>query len=261
MKNIFQKALISFVLIGATAPLVLAQQACKRDKGTNALVTADGLPCVNTIVTSLPFLRIVPDARSGAMGDVGLAISPDANTMHFNPSKLAFAEKDMGLSATYTPWLRALGLNDVYLAYLSGYKNIDKRQTIGVSLRYFSLGKIDFTDETGTGTGSDNPNELELNVAYARKFSPNFSGALSLKYIYSRLAGVGQRVGTNGPEIRPVNAVAADLSFTYRKAIKISDQKANLCIGSAITNIGPKVTYTGTASEKADFIPDRKSVV
>src|SRR5688500_11698100 len=77
---------------------------------------------VNTITTAVPFLRISPDARSGAMGDVGVAISPDANSMHWNPSKYAFIEKDMGFGASFTPWLRALNIGDIYLAYLSGFK-------------------------------------------------------------------------------------------------------------------------------------------
>ncbi len=218
-----------------------------------ALVRPDGSPCVNTIVTSLPFLRIVADARSGAMGDAGLAISGDANAMHFNPSKLVFAEKDMGVSATFTPWLRALGLQDVYLAYLTGYKAIDKRQTVGMSVRYFSLGSIQYTDEQGQNIGDDRPNEFEISAAYSRKLSENFSAGLSLKYLYSRLAN-GQTVGGN--PITPYSGVAADLSFTYRKPLTINERKANLTIAGAVHNIGQKVSYTNAGgNENRDFIP------
>jgi len=92
----------------------------------------------NAVTSAVPFLRIVPDARGGAMGDVGIATSVDPNGMHYNPSKLAFADKNVSISATYTPWMRNLGLNDVYLADLSGYYRLDKFQAVGGSLRYFS---------------------------------------------------------------------------------------------------------------------------
>ena len=109
--------------------------------------SADGSDCNGTIITAVPFLRIVPDARFGGMGDVGIAMEADPNSMHFNSANLAFAQKDLSVSATFTPWLRALGLNDVFLAYLSGYKHIDYQQTIGASLRFFSLGQIQYTDD------------------------------------------------------------------------------------------------------------------
>ena len=96
--------------------------------------------------------------------------------MALNASKLANVENDLSISATYTPWLRALGLQDVYLAYLAGYKKIDDLQSIGMSLRYFSLGTISFTDENGQPLGTGKPNEFEIAIAYARKLSPKFIG-------------------------------------------------------------------------------------
>ena len=123
-------------------------------------------PDLNTITTAVPFLLISPDSRSGAMGDVGVAISPDANAIHWNPAKLVFIDEnnDMGFSMSYSPWLRAL-VNDINLAYLSGYKRIDRLSTIGASLRYFSLGNITFTDINGTELRDFKPNEFALNVA------------------------------------------------------------------------------------------------
>lgn len=208
---------------------------------------------VNTISTAVPFLRIVADARSGAMGDVGLAISPDANAMHFNASKLAFADKDFSISATYTPWLRALGLQDVYLAYLTGYKRLDKIQTMGFGLRFFSLGSIQFTDDRGNALQTERPTELEASLAYSRALGENFSAGLTMKYIYSRLAN-GE---INGQVIKPGNAVAADLSFTARKPMDNVGNGSLLTIGAAITNLGTKISYT---SNNRDFIPTNLGV-
>lgn len=101
---------------------------------------------INTITTAVPFLQIAPDSRAGGMGDYGVATSPDANSIHWNAAKLAFVEKNVGFSISYTPWLRAL-VNDINLAYISGYKKLKDDQAIAGSLRYFSLGNIDFTND------------------------------------------------------------------------------------------------------------------
>lgn len=226
-----------------------AQCVLKFINGTQQLVQPDGSPCSNTIITAVPFLRIIPDARFGAMGDAGIALAPDPNSMHFNSSNLAFGEKDFSLSATYTPWLRALGLNDVFLAYLSAYKHIDDRQTIGGALRYFSLGQIQYTDEQGNALQMVRPRELELSVAYARKMGKNFSTSLALKYIFSSL-GSG---AVNGDILTPAHAFAADVSFTYRKPLKIAEKNAMLNFGLVFSNLGSKVSYTKSANR--DYIP------
>ena len=107
---------------------------------------------LNTITTSVPFLTIAPDSRSGGMGDVGAATTPDANSMHWNPSKYAFTEKKMGMAVCYTPWLRSL-VPDISLSYLAGYYKLNKNQTVASSLRYFSLGDITFTDASNNNIG------------------------------------------------------------------------------------------------------------
>ncbi len=205
--------------------------------------------CPNAIISAVPFLRIVPDARSAAMGDAGIASSADANSMHHNASKLAFIDSDIGLSASYSPWLRALGLQDVYLAYLSGYKRVGENQTLGMSLRFFALGDLQFTDINGLSLGQGKPNEFEVAFAYARKLSPYFSAGLTGKFIYSNLAG-GQQI--ENVDIVAATAGAVDISFTYQKPISIASG-GTLRLGAAITNIGSKISYT--KSEFKDFIP------
>ncbi|MFK7933103.1 MAG: type IX secretion system outer membrane channel protein PorV [Saprospiraceae bacterium] len=236
-------ALLSFVTFEVSAQCIL-------DENTGGYITADGRPCTNSVVSAVPFLRIVADARSGAMGDAGIAISPDANSMQFNDSNLAFSEKDFEMSATYTPWMRALGLQDVYLAYLSGYKKIDKLQTVGVSLRYFSLGSIGFTDPNGEPLGTGRPNEFEVKGTYARQLTDKFSAAIGGKFIYSNLAA-GQIV--NGEEIKPGIAGAADISFTYKTELDLGSSNADLVIGAAVTNLGSKITYTNDVTK--DYLP------
>ena len=142
----------------------------------------------NPITTAVPFLTITPDSRHGAMGDVGAATSPDANAQYWNPSKLAFTDEKFGLSLSFTPWLRQL-VSDVNLAYLSGYMKLNSQQTIGASLRYFSMGEIMLTDQNGTSLANVKPNEFALDVSYSRKLSEYFSGSVALRYIHSDLSG------------------------------------------------------------------------
>ena len=216
---------------------------------TGQLCNTQAEDCPNAIITAVPFLRIVPDARSGALGDGGIAISADPNAMHFNASKLAFAEEDFAISASYSPWLQSLGLQDVYLAYLSGYKKLGDNQAIGASLRFFSLGELQFTDINGLPLGQGNPNEFEVAVAYTRKLSENFSAGLTGKFIYSNLAS-GQQI--DNIDIVAATAGAVDISFTYQTPVNIG-AGSTVRIGTAITNIGSKVSYT--KSEFKDFIP------
>jgi hypothetical protein len=247
MKHFFQ---LGGVILGLTLfsiQLVNAQCYLGED---GRYYNLDGTPCTNTVVSAVPFLRIISDARSGAMGDAGIAVSADPNAMHFNASKLVFSDQSLGLAATYTPWLRSIGLNDVYLAYLTGFKKIDDLQTVGFGLRYFSLGSIQFTDPNGTPLNTGRPNEFELSGAYARKLSEKLSAAVTGKFIYSNLAA-GNIV--NGEVIEPGIAGAADFSMTYKTPIKVSKGESDLTIGLAITNIGSKITYTNSLFR--DFLP------
>jgi hypothetical protein len=214
-----------------------------------------GERCANAVTSAVPFLRITPDARGGALGDIGIATSADPNGMHYNPSKLAFANKNVSIAATYTPWMRNLGLNDVYLAYLAGYVKLDSRQAVGFALRYFALGNIDFTDENGQSLGSGNPNEFDVTVAYSRKLSDKLAAGIGAKFIYSNLAS-GRFV--EGNEIRPGIAGAADVSLTYKTPLKILPQKSDLTIGVAVSNLGSKITYTNSINR--DFIPTNLGV-
>ena len=242
--------LLTLLVFLSTITVSFSQTGCVYNVERDRWEDPAGNPCINTVVSAVPFLRIIPDARSGAMGDVGIAISPDPNAMHFNASKLAFVEKDLSISATYTPWLRSLGLNDVYMAYLSGYKQLDELQTVGLSLRYFSMGDIQFTNENGEPIGNGRPNEFEITGAYARKLGENFSAALSAKFIYSNLAS-GQTVG--GVIINPGTAGAADISMTYRIPLDDANDPSSVTIGLALSNIGTKITYTESINR--DFIP------
>jgi hypothetical protein len=230
---------LSFLLI---ASLSVSNQVYSQNPQTNERI--------NPITTAVPFLLIAPDSRAGGMGDIGIATSPDANSMRWNAAKLAFSEKEMGFSLSYIPWLRQL-VNDINLSYLSGFKKIDKDQTIGASLFYSSLGQVTFTDEQGLTIGDFRPHEFAFDVSYARRLAEKLSGGVALRYIYSNLT-LGQFV--QGAQTKPGMSIAGDVTLYYQnKDIELGKIPAEYAFGVAFRNIGSKMSYSET--ERRDFIP------
>lgn len=238
---------VPVVLLGAM-PFAAFAQPC------DPQFQAAGQQCgdqLNTITTAVPFLMISPDSRAGGMGDAGVAVSPDVNAIHWNPSKLAFAENDGEFSMSYSPWLRNL-VPDMSLAYLAGYKRLsNKRSAVGGSLRYFNLGSILFTDINGATIRDFKPAEFAVDVAFAQQFGDNFSGGVAIRYINSNLTG---GISVQGANSKAGQSVAADVSFYYRKPeIVMGDMEGTFAMGMNISNIGAKMSYTETAAQ--DFIP------
>tara|TARA_Y100000994_G_scaffold245103_1_gene246145 strand:- start:1112 stop:2299 length:1188 start_codon:yes stop_codon:yes gene_type:complete len=204
---------------------------------------------LNTITTAVPFLLISPDSRAGGMGDVGVATSPDANSLHWNPAKYSFIDQEVGFAVSYVPWLRNL-VPDINLSYISGYKKLNKNEVVAMELRYFTLGDITFTDVIGNNLGQYKPSEFALGSSYSRKLSDQFSLAISARYIYSNLTG-GQSAG--GIATNAGQSIAADVAGYYVKDIRIAKKDMELAFGANISNIGNKISYTETSTR--DFIP------
>ncbi|HLA53600.1 MAG TPA: type IX secretion system outer membrane channel protein PorV [Flavitalea sp.] len=204
---------------------------------------------INVVTTAVPFLRISPDARAGGMGDLGLATSADANSGFYNLSKTPFAKSPYGVGLTYTPWLKELGLNDVYLLSFAGYYKLDELQALSASIRYFSLGNIQFTDGAGNDFGSGRPREFGIDAGYSRKLSETMSLGIALRYIHSNL--VGGDFADQGSVYQAGNTVAGDISYYYNGA---NAGGQGWSFGAVLSNLGGKIGYTKDATQK-DFIP------
>lgn len=211
---------------------------------SNAQVTIGGTQTngseANNIITAVPFMLITPDARAGAMGDAGVAIPGDVNSASINPAKLAFLDKPYGFSISYSPWLKSL-VPDINLAYLGGFYKLDDRNTIGASLRYFSLGQIQLTDINQQDLGISSPNELAFDVTFARTFGNEFSLGSSVRYIYSNLAS-GQFSSTG--QVHAGNALAVDIAGLYKTSTTMFGKNTILSAGANISNIGTKMSYS-----------------
>lgn len=215
----------------------------------NIPVTAQEDDPYNVIQTAVPFLSIAPDSRAGALGDAGVATSPDIFSMHWNPAKYAFIDGNGGFGMSYSPWLRAL-VPDINLAYLTGYYRLDSRQVFAGSLMYSSLGEIQFTNDYGEYQNTFNPNEFSVDLAYSRLFSQHWSGGVALRFIYSNITG-GMLVG--GTETKAGTAYAADVSAYYTNDLKLGSKTGEISAGLNLSNIGSKMSYTSDVDP--DFIP------
>jgi hypothetical protein len=205
---------------------------------------------IQAITTAVPFLMIAPDSRSGALGEAGVAITDNPNATHWNLSGLAFTEKKFGVGLSYTPWLRQL-VPDINLSYLSGFYNLGERAgVIAASIRYFTLGKIEFTDENAVKYGEFNANEFAIDAGYTRKVTDNFSAGVQLRFIYSNLAA-NARVGSF--DTKPGTSIAGDINMLYTKDFTAGSTPLTFNWGLNISNIGAKISYTN--SNNRDFIP------
>ena len=207
---------------------------------------------VNVVTTAVPFLRISGDSRSGGMGDVGIALNGDANAAQLNGARMGFVENDYGVGLSFTPWLQSL-VNDIYLTNLTGYYRIKEVQTVHASLRYFSLGNVQYTDESGANTIQVHPNEFYIDAGYARKLGKIASIDATLRFIYSQIA---PNAGTNTESVKAGLAGAADISVMVDKVFD-NKGKGNLqhelLWGLCLSNIGSKMTYTSNTTK--DFLP------
>ena len=230
-------SILSFIVVSLSSLTLFAQTTPPNIVGQN--------DDRRVITTAVPFLGITPDARAGAMGDVGVATSPDANSIHWNPAKLVFIDYNMGFSLSYSPWLSRI-INDMSLSYLSGYYKISKEQAVAVSLRYFDLGDIFFTDANNIQQGRFNPKEMAIDATYSRKLSEELALGVTARYVHSNLTG---NFSSSTIEAKPGNTASVDIAVYYIKEF----QNSNLSFGGNISNIGAKLSYSNEANK--DFIP------
>ena len=200
------------------------------------------------IQTAVPFLRISPEARSGAMGDVGLAISPDANSVFWNSAKLPFAEENGGISLAYTPWLANLDVNDLHLINAAWYTKLDDDQAISAAVKYFSLGETEFRNTANDPSYKENPQEFAIQGGYSRKLSEVSGIGVNLKYIHSDLA---RNQGAANAKVG--SAVAGDVNYYFDP---LAGETADWAFAASLSNLGSKISYIEDASEnEKDFLP------
>ena len=197
----------------------------------------------NPVTTSVTSQSIAPDARSAGMGDVGAATDPDVVSQYWNPAKYPFNISRAGVAINYTPWLRQL-VSDIDLAYVAGYYRIGDYSAVSASLRYFSLGEVQMSDNEYL---TINPYEMSFDVAYSLMLSEHFSLGAAVRWMYSDLTY------DFTSDTAPGSAFAADLSCYYQNYLNIGQRECQLGLGLNISNIGSKISFGG--DNNSEFIP------
>ena len=227
------------IIVGVLSCLSLGVKAADDDDTKEKLFNP-----VNYAVISQ---TIAPDARGGGLGDVGAATDPDVNSQYWNPAKYPFNISRAGVSLNFTPWLRSL-VNDMNLAYLSGYYRIGDYSAVSASLRYFNMGEV-YTEnpEANSNAMTINPYEMSLDVAYSLMLSEKFSLAAAIRWIYSDMRFDYKE------DSSPASAFAADIAAYYQNYVVIGQRECQLGVGLNISNIGSKITFSG--EEYSEFLP------
>lgn len=201
------------------------------------------------VTTAVPFLTIASDARSSAMGDVGIASSPDVFSQYWNPAKYAFSEVYSGVGISYSPWLGDL-VKDIFIGNVVGFYKIDDQSAVGSSFRYFNLGEVQMTTIDAADNGILKPNEFSFDVSYSLMLDDRFSMAVAIRYIRSSIAN-----GPDNPGSKVGQSVAVDIAGYYKsKEVRFGGFDGSWSLGWNISNIGPKISYTD-ASTNNNFLP------
>lgn len=208
----------------------------------------------NPVLTGAPFLRVSPDARAGALGDMGAATSTDAFSQYWNPAKYAFSKSYSGIALSYTPYMSSI-TDDVFLLNASFFTFLgsEERSTLSASLYYFNIGEINLTGIVGTDIvdmGTAKPNEFSFDVSYGLRLSDTYSMAVTGRFIRSDLFNNIDNAG-----VQPANTFAVDVSGFYqtpRHSWNSFEGRARA--GFNISNIGPKLDYSNS-EDNAAYLP------
>lgn len=198
------------------------------------------------VLTGAPILSITPDARSAGMGEVGLTTTADAHSIYHNISKLAFINKEWGVSFVYTPWLSEV-TRDINLSTLTGYYSWGNtgriNHALSASVRYFHIGEaMAFQRETLIPL-TIVPYELAMDLGYSIALNKHWALGASLRYLKSDYNySVDDIKGV-------VNNFLVDISATYQTDISLpNEMKGVLRSAIAFNNVGNKMSYDGGRS-------------
>lgn len=205
------------------------------------------------VVTLAPFLDINTNTRLTGFGEVGVVSSSFyKNTgVYQNPALISKNSQFAGFDITYMPWLTNL-TDQLNITSTAGYFALDSSNALALNFTCFNLGHLTLTDEFGVFQDEKHFYEYYLKLGYKYSLNSIFSTGIAIKYFRSNLV-------SDISNYRPVNAFAVDIGFNYDKTYELHHNSLlNTSAGLAVTNFGPKVSYTDD-SEKS-FLPAKLSL-
>ncbi|MDM1045741.1 type IX secretion system outer membrane channel protein PorV [Myroides sp. 1354] len=204
---------------------------------------------MHPITTGVPFLTIAADARSAAMGDMGVATTTDAFSQQHNASKYAFALKDQGFALSYTPYMSKIS-SGMSLAQANYYNKFNERSAFSVGFRYFGMGEVTYREDYNSIGATYKPSEFAIDASYALKLSEKFGMAVTGRFINSNL----KLPDTGDGDASSASTFAVDISGFYQSdRMAFSDFDGRWRFGFNLQNLGPKISYSDKPT--GDFLP------
>ncbi len=202
----------------------------------------------NPIITAFPSLWIANSSRGLAMGDCGIASATDNQQLFYNAAKTAFTQNFHQVGISYTPWLAAIS-NDSRFMNVNYLANTSNSSAFGISLSYLRLGEMSTRDNNGAVIAQFKSSEFSILGSYALQLSSNASFAVGLRFLASQPGQSYDPVNFTSSQ-KSIFTASADIS--YYKRLNLGEGNT-LEIGTAVTNIGPKVTMQG--GDQKTFLP------
>jgi hypothetical protein len=116
---------------------------------------------------------------------------------------------------------------------------LDERSAFAVSLKYFSLGDIEFVADEFSTALIQRPNELKIDASYSLRLTDQFGMSVAMNYLRSDL----KLQGVDG-DPSPASTFGVDISGYYQSEEEAySDYNGRWRLGFAIQNLGPKFKY------------------
>lgn len=194
------------------------------------------------------FLMIEPDSRSAGMGNAGVALSDNANSIFWNPAALAH-QQGTEAALTHSNWLPEFNAG-LFYEYLVAKHHIPNWGTVGAHVTYLFLGEHEYRDAQNTPLGTFKSYDLAAGVSYGFNVSDNFALGTGVRLIYSSLA----RVDVGAQKTNPGVSAGFDLAGLYTTPrIGLGSMDLTYRVGFNLANMGPKIQYSDRG--QADPIP------
>jgi len=179
---------------------------------------------------------------------IGIDVENNELLMASDEKIVLKAQAHKELTFMHVKWLPDLA-DDLYYEFLSFVNDFEGWGTLGGNITYISYGKFNRTKEGSPEiVGEFDSFDIAFTLTYGTSLTRKLSGGVAAKIIYSRLADIGtaEEVGQG-----TATGFAVDFGLLYR----FNDR---LTLGTAITNIGPKMAYIDAA--QSDDLPRNLAV-
>lgn len=171
-------------------------------------------------------LLINPWARSSGWAGSNVAGARGLESMFLNVAGTAFTKKTEAMFAR-TQWLKG---TDININSFGLTQHVGETGALGLSIMSMDFGDIPITtvDQPEGGLGTYSPQFMNIGLSYAKGFSDNIYGGITLRVITEKISNVSAR------------GVSLDAGIQY-----VTGKYDQVKFGISLKNVGPRMRFTG----------------